>query len=243
MIFSVGEISNNGHVKYGVPQGSILGPLLFLLFINDLPLYTDVLTDLYADDTTLYDINSSKDEIEARLQKALSDLAVWCRLNGMVINVEKTKAMLITTRQKRCRIQDTLHVTLNDIPLSLVSNEKVLGVQLDKNLTWAEHISKVSKKMSTNVWLLSKIKRYLSVEHRVLFYKSYIQPHLDYANIVWGSAAKTNLMQTERLQRRACRVILNYNVDDIYKSMDGLRMMSFSERVFLRKERLSLCLR
>ena len=126
------EISNNGHVKYGVPQGSILGPLLFLLFINDLPLYTDVLTDLYADDTTMYEINSSKDEIEARLQKALSDLAVWCRLNGMVINVEKTKAMLITTRQKRCRIQDTLHVTLNDIPLLLVSNEKVLGVQLDK---------------------------------------------------------------------------------------------------------------
>ena len=143
--------------------------------------------------------------------------------------------MLITTRQKRCRIQDTLHVTLNDITLSLVSNEKVLGVQLDKNLTWAEHISKVSKKMSTNVWLLSKIKRYLSVEHRVLFYKSYIQPQLDYANIVWGSAAKTNLMQIERLQQRACRVILNYNVDDIYKSVDGLRMMSFSERVFLRK--------
>ena len=73
------EISNNGHVKYGVPKGSILGPLLFLLFINDLPLYTDVLTDLYADDTTMYEINSSKDEIEARLQKALSDLAVWCR--------------------------------------------------------------------------------------------------------------------------------------------------------------------
>ena len=86
------------------------------------------------------------------------------------------------------------------IPLTLVSHEKVLGVQLDKNLTWAEQINKVSNKMSTNVWLLSKIKRYLSVEHRVLFYKSNIQPHLDYANIVWGSAAKTNLMQIERLQ-------------------------------------------
>ena len=69
-----------------MPQGSILGPLLFLLFINDLPLYTDVLTDLYANDTTMYEIHSSKDEIEARLQKALSDLAVWCRLNGMAIN-------------------------------------------------------------------------------------------------------------------------------------------------------------
>ena len=65
--------------------------------------------------------------------------------------------------------------------LSLVPNEKVLGVQLDENLTWIEHISKVSKKMSTNVWLFSKIKKYMSVEHRVLFYKSNIQPHIDYA--------------------------------------------------------------
>ena len=92
-------------------------------------------------------------------------------------------------------------------------------------------MSKVSKKVSTKVWLLSKIQRYLSVKHRVLFYKSCIQPHLDYANIVWGSVAKTNLMQIERLQRRACRAFLN----DKYKSMNDIRMMSFSERVFLRK--------
>ena len=104
-----------------MPQGSILRPLLFLLFINDLPLYTDVLTDLYADDTTLSEINSSKDEIEAKLQRALADLSQWCRLNGMVINIKNPKVMLITTRQKRSRIQDTLHVTLNDIPLGLLS--------------------------------------------------------------------------------------------------------------------------
>ena len=67
------------------------------------------------------------------------------------------------------------------------------------------------------------------------FYKSCIQPHLDYANIVWSSAAKTNPLQRERLQRRACRTFLNYNVNDKYKSMNKLRMMSFSERVFLRK--------
>ena len=89
--------------------------------------------------------------------------------------------------------------------------------------------------MSTNIWLLSTIKRYLSIEHRVVFYKSYIQPHIDYANIVWGNAAKTNLLQIERLQRRPCSVIHNDNVDDIHQSMDDLKIMSFSERVFLRK--------
>ena len=61
---------------------------------------------------------------------------------------------------------------------------------MDNNLMWTDHISNVSKKMSTNIWLLSRIKRYLSIEHRVVFYKSYIQPHIDYANLVWGNAAK-----------------------------------------------------
>ena len=93
-------MSDNGHIKYGVPQGSILGPLLFLLFINDLPLHTDVFTDLYADDTTLYEINSSRTEIETQLQGALSDVAQWCRLNGMVINMDKIKTMIVTTKQK-----------------------------------------------------------------------------------------------------------------------------------------------
>ena len=155
------EMSSKGYIKYGVPQGSILGPLLFLLFINDLPLYTDVFADLYADDTTLYEINSSKSEIETKLQKAFSDLAQWCRLNGMAINIDKTKAMIVTTRQKRSMMEDTFHITLNDMALSQVPTEKVLGVQVDNNLMWTDHISNVLKKMSTNIWLLSRIKKIL----------------------------------------------------------------------------------
>ena len=170
-------MSGQEHTRYGVLQGSILGPLLLLLFINDLPLYTDVFTDLYADDTTLYEIDSCIKVIQNKLQKALADLTQWCKMNGMVINIDKTKAMLVTTRQKRNRLDDSLQLFLNDMPLTVVKNEKVLGVQVDDNLTWNDHISKTSKKMSTYVWLLSKIRSYLSVEHRVLFYNSYIQPH------------------------------------------------------------------
>ena len=107
--------------------------------------------------------------------------------------------MLVTTRQRRTRVNDDLNISLNDIQLLTVSNEKVLGVQIDNNISWGKHVRKITKKMSTNIWLLSKVKTYLSTEYRVMYYKSYIQPHLDYANIVWSSMSKTNLMQIERL--------------------------------------------
>ena len=227
--------STQKYVKYGVPQGSILGPLLFLLFINDLPLHTNAMTDLYADDATFYEISKSKEEIERKLQDAILKVASWCKQNGMVINIDKTKAMLITTRQRRSRIDDIIQISLNNVQLINVEREKVLGVEIDNNLLWGEHVRKVTRKMSTNIWLLSKIKGFLSKEHRLIYYKSYIQPHLDYANIVWGSTSKTNLMQIERLQRRACRIILDYNVENIYQSMNDLKIMSMTERVFLRK--------
>ena len=111
--------------------------------------------------------------------------------------------MLLTTRQRRTRIDDNLNLSLNDVQLLTVSNEKVLGVQIDNNLLWGEHVRKVTKQMSTNNWLLSKVKNFLTKKHRVMYYKSYIQPHLDSANIVWGSTSNTNPLQIERLQKRA----------------------------------------
>ena len=94
-------LSDDEIVINGVPQGSIMGPLMFLLFINDLPLYTDPInTDLYADDTTLYETGISRLAIESNLQIALNNLSDWCKVNGMAINTSKTKLMLITTHQR-----------------------------------------------------------------------------------------------------------------------------------------------
>ena len=143
-------------VTCGVPQGSILGPLLFLLFINDIPLYTkNVYTDLYADDTTLYDIQSSQDTIELNLQSALQQLNIWCKGNGMLLNSAKTKVMLITTNQKRQRLTtDKLKLLYNNESLQMVCSDKILGVLVDNNLTWSEHIKQVTKKIASNIWLL-----------------------------------------------------------------------------------------
>ena len=124
-------------VSCGVPQGSILGPLLFLLFINDLPLYTcNVFTDLYADDTTLYFVHPSQDVIEQKLQTALNELQIWCKNNGMVLNSAKTKVMFVTTNQKRQRlVNDNLELFYNDDALHTITNDKILGAFVDNNLT------------------------------------------------------------------------------------------------------------
>ena len=102
--------SNIGDVVCGVTQGSILCPLLFLLFINGLPLSlknSPISVDLYADDTTLYRTSLNKCSLETNLQKALGSVYTWCLENGMLINTEKTKLMLIASRQKRNSLIDS----------------------------------------------------------------------------------------------------------------------------------------
>ena len=108
--------------------------LLFLMFINDLPLYTDVFTDLYADDTTVYQISKSQHFTEQDLQMALQKLSVWCKLNGALLYTEKPKVMSITTSQKRLHLHNSiLNLTFN------IDNDKVLGVYIDNNLAWSIH--------------------------------------------------------------------------------------------------------
>ena len=120
--------------------------------INDLPLYTDSAnTDFYADDTNLYVSGESLEIIERNLQIALDCLAKWCKCKGMLINTTKTKVMLITTHQKRnSLINGQLSLHLNDDELNMITNDKVLGIVKDNNLTWSQHVDKVCKKIKSN---------------------------------------------------------------------------------------------
>ena len=129
----------------------------------------------------------------------------------------------------------------NDDILKTVETEKVLGVHIDNNLTWSVHIDSIAKKISSNLWLLSQLKEYLSTEHRVQFHKTYIQPHIDYCSSIWGGTSQHNLNKIYRLQKRAVKIILNYEYDDIAVSMDSLKILNVYECIFLRK--LNLCLK
>ena len=112
------NLSKPASVSCGVPQGSILGPLLFLVFINDLPLFlqNSSVVDLYADDTTFYDFQNDINKLKNNLQSSPESLYKWCKQNGMDLNADKTKVMLITSKQKRnCLQNPTLALRYNDI--------------------------------------------------------------------------------------------------------------------------------
>ena len=131
-------------------------------FINDVPLSVQnspISVDLYADDTTLYSTAIDKSSLETYLQKALDSLHTWCLENGMLFNTDKTKLMLIASRQKRNSLIDSdLNLTYNKLDLKNSTNEKILGVHVDQNFVWNNHFQHVSKKISTYLWLLSQIR-------------------------------------------------------------------------------------
>ena len=111
----------------------------------------------------------------------------------MVLNTLKTKVMLITSRQKRKKLQDTLSLQYNYIDIKMTTGDKILGVYADENLSWNDHYQHVSKKVSSYLWLLSKIKIYLSRKHRLLFYNSYIEPQFDYCSVIWSNSSNFNV--------------------------------------------------
>ena len=121
-----------------------------------------------------------------------------------------------------------------DETLKIISSDKILGAYIDNNLSWSEHVKHVCKKISSYIWLLSKIKNFLSQTHRVQFYNSYIQPHIDFCNSVWGNSCESSKMKIFRLQKCACGVILDYNVEDSKEEIQSLKILSVYDRLFLR---------
>ena len=203
-----GKMSDTRSVTHGVPQGSILGPLLFILFMNDLPLYVSSEFDMYADDSTLHAAAKTVEELEDILNQDLAHVKQWCKQNRMVANIDKTKAMIITTYQKAAKLpRCTLNVLYDNVPLENVDNEKLLGVIVDKHLTWKHHVDKTCKSISKSIALLRRIKKYLPHQTRLTYYKAYIQPHLDYCNTVWGLS--THVSRIHILQKMALRMIMD----------------------------------
>ena len=171
----------SSYISYGVLQGSILGPLLFILFVNDFYLHSDLELDLYADDSTSHSSVKTINELNDKLTTAMEDIQQWCLVNGMVINEKKTKSMVVSTYQKAAKIGSTdLFVKHNGSVLKSVRWEKVLGLIIDNHLSWEAHIDELTSNLSKTIALFRRIKIYLPLNTRILFYKTFFQSRIDY---------------------------------------------------------------
>jgi len=143
-----GSLSKTCSLKCGVPQGTILGPLLFLIYINDLPhCLSSCHPRMYADDTHITYAGADLSSIQSNLNHDLSKLSKWLTSNKLTLNSTKTEFMLIVSRQRLNTLPDTLELSINDVPINRVSSVKSLDVLIDENLTWQTHIDKLTKRL------------------------------------------------------------------------------------------------
>ena len=216
--------SESGTLISGVPQGSILGPLLFCIFINDLPLTLStnrspqteisvVTNDLFPDDATLYSSSKKASIIEASLQNSLAITSDWCKNNRMILHPDKTKCMIIASRQKHQRDDVRLNLFIQNARVQQVNQHRVLGVTLDKDFKWLPHIDNVLKHVSRNLYLLSRIKHYADTDSMLLFFYGHFLPPVNYASNLWDNCADTHLKRLNACHRRAIKII--HTVKDI----------------------------
>ena len=195
-------------IKCGVPQGSILGPLLFLLYINDISNASNLTESLiFADDTSVFYSHSDPNHLQYVMNNELHNFDLWLKSNKLSVNVEKTKYVIFKTSKKKINHNFLLHYE-NEI-LHQVNSIKFLGVYIDQNLTWKDHINHVSKKISKSIGIIHKSRFYLSSKTKLSLYYTLVYPFITYCNMVWSSTYVTNLNRIYYLQKRAVRAITN----------------------------------
>ena len=196
-------------VNCGVPQGSILGPLLFLLYVNDLCKASRVLEPImFADDTNLFFSHSNIKELFNVMNHELNNIQLWFNANKLSLNVAKTKYSFFHSLSHQDRIP--LHLPKLKINHQSIKREtaiQFLGVLLDENLTWRSHISCIENKISKNLGILYKAREIVNKKCMKQLYFSFIHSYLSYGCIAWASTNKTKLKTLHRRQKHGSRII------------------------------------
>ena len=204
------------NILSGVPQGSVIGLTLFLIFINDLGKSLKWSRyKMYADDVVIYTSDTEIDEFtsENHIKYDLERLQEWCLQNAITMSVKKTKFMKFGTRQKLETI-DIPNISINNTPLDHVENYKYLGTFLDSKLNFERQANETIKIVNHKLYCISRIKPYISSETMILMYKAYIQPIFDY-NDLYLDNTHVRLKTNSSIYKEDVYVVVYLKIENI----------------------------
>ena len=199
--------SSTRQISCGVPQGSVLGPLLFIIYTNDLNKAIKNKCIIFADDTTIYTTGHDMQTPFNNMNEDLKQLSDWFKTNKLSLNIGKTNYIIFTLKQTTG--QDELKLQIDNTQIQRVHSTTFLGIHIDSKLQWQEHVKHVKKKLSSGLYALNSSKNTLQQSHMQTLYYSLVHPHLNYGCLLWGNTYKTHIHQLEVLQRKAIRAITN----------------------------------
>ena len=223
-----GQLSSMECVVCGVPQGSIIGPLLFIIYMNDLPQYvSDVDITMFADDTSFAKAFKSVSGIQENLIPAFSKICRWLNFNKLSLNTVKTEFMIIGTPYSI----NTLDQDPGSTPYMIVGADgcrfrrvklvKSLGLIADDTLTWSNNIEYISTKVKRGIGVIKKTSKYLDKSSLLMLYRTLVETHFRYCNIIWGQCNETLKDKLQVLQNKVARIITKVK----YEDADHLRLI------------------
>jgi hypothetical protein len=219
-------------ITSGVPQGSVLGPILFLLYINDIQYCSELVSIiLFADDTNILYNDTCLKTLNEILQIEMNKIANWLNVNKLSLNTTKTKLILFRSRNKKSK--HDLKISINKENIKQVKNITFLGIVIDEFLTWRDHIDLISKKIIKCAAIISRIRHFTNLNSLKLIYFALVYPYLTYGNLIWGNVYKSHIQKLVNIQKKIVRLMTFKSYSDhtepIFNDLKILNLYKLNE--------------
>ena len=233
-----GTVSSMRKLEFGVPQGSILGPLLFLIYVNDLHLISNFAKFImYADDANIIISGKNVSDLIEKVNQLINNLQNWVNNNGLKMNLKKTKYMLFTNKSNNGL--DDLDIIIDNNKISRVTHQKFLGVIIDEKLNFNMHRNLLAAKIARNSGILYNLRGTVPQSVILTLYYSFIQSHLCYCPSIWGLGSQASLNSIFKSQKKSIRVVEN-NFTNYFYNPDTGEFPTHTKPIFTKHKLLTV---